>query len=43
MEVHAHSHTAGPDSHQGKKKWSHYLWEFLMLLLAVCGRGVASN
>jgi hypothetical protein len=31
MEVHAHSHTA-------RKKWYHYLWEFLMLFLAVfCG------
>ncbi|MBL0232038.1 MAG: hypothetical protein IPQ08_00065 [Chitinophagaceae bacterium] len=31
MEVHAHSHTA-------RKKWTHYLWEFLMLFLAVfCG------
>src|SRR6476660_7225841 len=31
MEVHAHSHTE-------KKKWTHYLWEFLMLFLAVfCG------
>jgi len=31
MEVHHHSHTAG-------KKWTHYLWEFLMLFLAVfCG------
>jgi hypothetical protein len=31
MEVHAHSHTA-------RKKWAHYLWEFLMLFLAVfCG------
>ena len=28
MEVHHHSHTAG-------KKWTHYLWEFLMLFLAV--------
>ena len=38
MEVHAHSHTADPDSHRGKKKWTHYLWEFLMLFLAVfCG------
>ena|SRR5258706_765785 len=38
MEVHAHSHTADPDSHRGRKKWSHYLWEFLMLFLAVfCG------
>lgn len=31
MEVHHHSHTA-------RKKWIHYLWEFLMLFLAVfCG------
>src|SRR6185295_5951024 len=31
MEVHAHSHTP-------KKKWTHYLWEFLMLFFAVfCG------
>ncbi len=31
MEVHAHSPSA-------RKKWTHYLWEFLMLFLAVfCG------
>jgi hypothetical protein len=31
MEVHVHSHTP-------RKKWTHYLWEFLMLFLAVfCG------
>ncbi|MBS1631888.1 MAG: hypothetical protein JST10_04880 [Bacteroidetes bacterium] len=31
MEVHAHTH-------HGKKKWTEYLWEFLMLFLAVfCG------
>jgi hypothetical protein len=31
MEVHAHAHTS-------RKKWTHYLWEFLMLFLAVfCG------
>jgi hypothetical protein len=31
MEIHAHAHTPG-------KKWTHYLWEFLMLFLAVfCG------
>ena len=31
MEAHAHSHTE-------RKKWTHYLWEFLMLFLAVfCG------
>lgn len=28
MEVHSHSHTE-------RKKWIHYLWEFLMLFLAV--------
>src|SRR5512147_1958529 len=38
MEVHAHSHTSDPDSHHGRKKFTHYLWEFLMLFLAVfCG------
>ena len=38
MEVHAHTHTSDPDSHRGKKKFTHYLWEFLMLFLAVfCG------
>jgi hypothetical protein len=31
MEVHHHSHTE-------RKKWTHYVWEFLMLFLAVfCG------
>jgi hypothetical protein len=31
MEVHHHAHTP-------RKKWTHYLWEFLMLFLAVfCG------
>ena len=35
MEVHRHAHT--PGSHP-KKKWTHYLWEFFMLFLAVfCG------
>jgi len=39
MEVHSHTHTASdPDSHRGRKKWTHYFWEFLMLFLAVfCG------
>src|SRR5215471_2442335 len=39
MEVHHHAHPV-PDSHRGssKKKWTHYVWEFLMLFLAVfCG------
>jgi hypothetical protein len=36
MEVHHHSHTH--DSHKGRKKWTHYFWEFMMLFLAVfCG------
>jgi len=40
MEVHAHTHTAAdPDSQRGRKKWTHYFWEFLMFL---GGRGVAS-
>src|SRR5215203_6395753 len=31
MEVHTHTHTS-------RKKWTHYLWQFLMLFLAVfCG------
>ena len=31
MELHSHTHTP-------RKKWTHYLWEFLMLFLAVfCG------
>jgi len=33
MEVHHHPHT--PDSYRERKKWTHYLWEFLMLFLAV--------
>jgi hypothetical protein len=32
MEVHGHAH------HEGKKSWKSYIWEFLMLFLAVfCG------
>src|SRR5436190_11274906 len=38
MEVHAHSHTAPAHGGTGRKKWTHYLWEFLMLFIAVfCG------
>jgi len=38
MEVHHHSHLASGDTHTSRKKWTHYLWEFLMLFLAVfCG------
>ncbi len=38
MEVHHHAHTNSIDNHRGRKKWTHYFWEFLMLFLAVfCG------
>src|SRR5436190_20240299 len=37
MEVHAHTH-----NHE-KKKWNHYLWEFLMLFLAVFAGFLAEN
>jgi hypothetical protein len=38
MEVHTHSHTESPSSGRAGKKFTHYLWEFLMLFLAVfCG------
>lgn len=38
MEVHHHSHPASGEAHTERKKWTHYLWEFLMLFLAVfCG------
>jgi|SRR5690349_3885636 len=36
MEVHAHSHTP-------RKKWTHYLWEFIMLFLAVFLGFLAEN
>jgi len=37
LEVHQHTHSL-PVSHQGRKKWTHYFWEFLMLFLAIfCG------
>ena len=35
MEVHHHSQPSDPDIHRGRKKWTHYFWEFLMLFLAV--------
>src|SRR6187397_2522564 len=35
MEVHHHPHTSDPDMHRGRKKWTHYFWEFLMLFLAI--------
>src|SRR5262245_44687620 len=36
MEVHAHTHTP-------QKKFTHYLWEFLMLFLAVFAGFLAEN
>jgi hypothetical protein len=39
METHSHSHT----DNQHRKKWSHYVWEFLMLFLAVFAGFVAEN
>ena len=37
MEVH-HTHTTPIHGRTGRKKWTHYLWEFFMLFLAVfCG------
>ena len=35
MEVHHHSNSSDPDIHRGRKKWTHHLWEFLMLFFAV--------
>jgi hypothetical protein len=45
MEVHHHvhpaesgTHTASNGSGSSRKKWTHYIWEFIMLFLAVfCG------
>jgi hypothetical protein len=36
MEVHHHAHTS-------RKKWTHYVWEFLMLFLAVFCGFIAEN
>jgi len=36
METHQHSHTE-------RKRWNHYLWEFLMLFLAVFAGFIAEN
>jgi hypothetical protein len=36
MEVHTHTHSE-------RKKWTHYLWEFLMLFLAVFAGFLAEN
>ena len=47
MEVHPHTRTSDPPDihrdHRGRKKWNHYLWEFLMLFLAVFAGFLAEN
>ncbi len=48
MEVHTHTHpsTSLPAGQAGsghRKKWTHYLWEFLMLFLAVFAGFLAEN
>ena len=43
MEVHAHTHTPPASGGTGRKKWTHYLWEFLMLFLAVFAGFLAEN
>ncbi len=48
MEVHTHAHNAVPDpstnsGHRGRKRWTHYFWEFLMLFLAVFAGFLAEN
>jgi hypothetical protein len=35
MEVHRHSHLASGETHSSRKKWTHYIWEFIMMFLAV--------
>ena len=38
MEVHAHAHTDPAHGGTSRKRFTHYLWDFLMLFLAVyCG------
>ena len=41
MEVHQHTHTVPIAI--GRKKWTHYLWEFVMLFLAVFAGFLAEN
>jgi len=41
MEVHHHAHTVPKAI--GRKKWSHYFWEFFMLFLAVFCGFIAEN
>src|SRR5678815_5393066 len=43
MEVHHHTHTERPRGGRAGKKFNHYLWEFLMLFLAVFAGFLAEN
>jgi hypothetical protein len=43
MEVHHHSHTEPGNAGTSRKKFTHYLWEFLMLFLAVFAGFLAEN
>ena len=43
MEVHAHTHTDPAHGGTSRKKFTHYLWEFLMLFLAVFAGFLAEN
>ena len=43
MEVHAHTHNAPASGGTGRKKWSHYFWEFFMLFLAVIAGFLVEN
>ena len=43
MEVHHHAHPASGEAHTEGKKWTHYLFEFLMLFLAVFAGFLAEN
>src|ERR1044071_10470582 len=43
MEVHQHPHTDPAYSGKGQKKFTHYIWEFFMLFLAVFAGFLAEN
>ena len=43
MEIHHHTHTDSAQSGTSRKKFTHYLWEFIMLFLAVFCGFIAEN
>jgi len=43
MEVHHHTHTERPPAGRAGKKFTHYVWEFLMLFFAVFAGFLAEN